>query len=140
VRAVIYARVSTDKQTHDSQLQEVRGYCQRRGWRDCREIIATASGAKTRRTGRDDLMASVRRGKVETVVCEVIRDRVSAGLAAARQRGVRLGRPNTLNKHAGAVAALVAQGIGVCEISRRLALPLSSTHKLVKALLPTWFG
>ena len=42
----IYTRVSTDKQTTDSQLQEVRRYCDRRGWRSVEEITDTASRGK----------------------------------------------------------------------------------------------
>ena len=65
---------------------------------------------------------------------EIIRERVNAGLAAARKRGVMLGRPSTLKKHEGAVAALLKEGLGVCAIARQLSMPLSSAHKLVKKL------
>jgi DNA invertase Pin-like site-specific DNA recombinase len=65
---------------------------------------------------------------------EIIRERVTAGLAAARSRGTKLGRPNTLNKYEPVVSTLMGQGYGVCEIARRLAIPLSSAHKLVKKL------
>jgi DNA invertase Pin-like site-specific DNA recombinase len=150
-RIVIYARVSTDSQTHDSQLEEVRGYCERRGWTVEEEITDTASGAKCSRLGLDRLMAQVRRGRVEAVVVfrldrlarslshlaqmlsefqqhrtalvcpgqgidtsninpaaqlqvnilaavaqferELIVERIRAGVAAARARGVKLGRP-----------------------------------------------
>lgn len=89
MRAIIYARVSTDKQTHDSQLQEGRGYCDRRGWRVYREIIETASGAKTRRTGLDDLMALVRRGKGRyRHVLQVGSARPILGAPCAAHRGV----------------------------------------------------
>jgi DNA invertase Pin-like site-specific DNA recombinase len=67
-RFVIYARVSTDNQTHDSQLDEVRGYCKRRGWVVAEEITDVASGGKCSREGLDRLMAQVRRGRVGTVV------------------------------------------------------------------------
>jgi DNA invertase Pin-like site-specific DNA recombinase len=43
MKIIIYARVSTDRQTHDSQLVELRDYCERRGWRVTREIVDTAS-------------------------------------------------------------------------------------------------
>jgi putative DNA-invertase from lambdoid prophage Rac len=189
---VIYARVSTDAQSHDSQLQEVRNYCERRGWNNVREIIDTASGAKRVRSGLDELMALVRKGKVDAIVVfkldrlgrslahlaqliaefqthrvalicpsqgidtsnsnpaahlqmnilsavaeferEIIRERVKAGLAAARLRGVKLGRPAKLKKHEKAVAALMGEGLGVCAISRRLGIPLSSAHKLISHL------
>ena len=55
MRVVIYSRVSTDRQLHDSQLQEVRAYCARRGWREAEEFSDTASGAKTKRSGLDSL-------------------------------------------------------------------------------------
>ncbi len=195
MKTTVYSRVSTDKQIHDSQLNEVRRYCERREWHNVEEIADVASGAKTSRTGLDRLMAAVRRGKVDVVVCykldrlgrslahlaqliaefqthgvalvctsqgidttnqnpaaqlqlnilcavaqferEVIRERVKSGLSAARARGVRLGRPDTLKKHETAVAGLLAQGLGVCQISRQLGLPLSSSHKLIKRLRAT---
>jgi DNA invertase Pin-like site-specific DNA recombinase len=62
VTITIYGRVSTDKQTHDSQLQEVRRYCERLGHsagnhRHCVRV-------KRARTGLDQLMALVRKGRV----------------------------------------------------------------------------
>jgi len=186
----IYARVSTDRQTHDSQLQELRRYCERRGWAKVEEVVDVASGAKSSRRGLDRLMAEVRRGKVDVVLCfkldrlgrslahlaqlisefqthgvalvcpgqgidttqqnpaaqlqlgilcavaeferEVIKERVNAGIAAARLRGVRLGRPPTLGRHEKAVAGLLSDGLGICAIARRLGIPLSSAHKVVK--------
>ena len=65
---------------------------------------------------------------------EIIRERVNAGLAAAKARGSRLGRPTTLDQHRPSVAALVSQGKGARLISRELGLPLSSVCKLVRAV------
>jgi len=65
---------------------------------------------------------------------EIIKERVLAGLTAAKARGSRLGRPSTLDQHKPAVAALVAQGKGSRLISKELALPLSSVCKLVRAV------
>ena len=68
-------------------------------------------------------------------VCEfernLIRDRVNSGLAAARARGVRLGRPNTLHKRAEEVLALKATGLGLRAISRQLGLAVSSVHSVL---------
>lgn len=65
---------------------------------------------------------------------EIIRERVNAGLAAARARGSKLGRPTTSDQHKPAVAALVAQGKGSRLIARELGLPLSSVCRLVRAV------
>ena len=69
MKTVIYTRVSTDTQNHRSQLQKLREYCARRGWTEVEEITDTISGTKTSRAGLDRLMALVRRGKVDIVVC-----------------------------------------------------------------------
>ena len=69
-------------------------------------------------------------------VCEfernLIKDRVNAGLNAARARGVRLGRPSTLNKRQDEVMTLKQQGLGLREIGRQLNIPIASVCKIVK--------
>ena len=148
---VIYTRVSTDKQTTDSQLASLREYCARHDWQDVQVITDTISGSKISRKGLDQLMKAVRAGKVDVVLCynldrlgrslshlvqllgefaahkvalivpgqgintsssnpasalllnmlgaiaqfehSIIVERVNAGLAAARARGIKLGRP-----------------------------------------------
>jgi DNA invertase Pin-like site-specific DNA recombinase len=68
MRVAIYLRVSTDRQTTDSQAVELREYCSRRGWNHSRDFSDTASGAKSSRTGLDSLMKEVRRGHVDVIV------------------------------------------------------------------------
>jgi DNA invertase Pin-like site-specific DNA recombinase len=63
----------------------------------------------------------------------IIQERVTAGLRAAKAKGVQLGRPSTLHRHQQQVSGLLAEGLGVRAIARRLNLPLGSAHKLVKA-------
>ena len=63
----------------------------------------------------------------------IIQERVTSGLRAAKAKGVRLGRPATLEQHGSAVRALIAEGLGVREIARQLKLPIASAFKLVKA-------
>lgn len=67
-RIAIYGRVSTDAQTHDSQLREVRAYVRRR-WPKGKitEYLDKASGAKCSREGLDSLMAEVRKGRVDVI-------------------------------------------------------------------------
>lgn len=62
----------------------------------------------------------------------IIKERVRAGLASAKCRGVKLGRPVKLQARAAEVLALRAKGLGVCAVSRQLGMPLSSVHKIFK--------
>jgi DNA invertase Pin-like site-specific DNA recombinase len=48
----------------------------------------------------------------------IIQERVNAGLKAAKARGVKLGRPETLSKYQKAVFALLRAGKGVRQIAR----------------------
>lgn len=188
MRIALYLRVSTDRQTTDSQAVELRDYCTRRGWKNVTEYCDTASGAKFSRRGLDALMRDVRRGRIDTVVAykldrlgrslphlaqligemtanevslivpqqgidtsasnpaaqlqlnilcavaeferEIIRERVNAGLRAARARGKRLGRPETLQKHLPRVRELRKSGLSISAVARALSLPYSSAHKL----------
>ena len=151
MKAAIYLRVSTDKQTTAAQRQELREICKRRGWKGVVEYEDVISGAKFTRVGLDQMMSEVRRGRLDVVLCykldrlgrslvsvaqligemltnkvalvipgqgidtssdnsaakfqmnilmavaeferDIIRERTLAGLAAARARGTKLGRP-----------------------------------------------
>jgi hypothetical protein len=61
-----------------------------------------------------------------------IRERVNTGLAAAKERGVKLGRPPKLQARAPEVMELKDQGLGIRAISRTLGIPVSSVHSLVE--------
>lgn len=195
MRIAAYLRVSTDQQSHYSQRSELEDYCKRRGWQNVRWFTDTASGAKSSRAGLDELMALVRRGKVDVVVTfkldrlarslvhlaqmiaelqahgvalvvpsqgidltnanpaamlqinvlaavaqferEIITERVNAGLRAAKERGVRLGRPPKVQKHAPLVAAMLAEGLSAAEIGRRTGLPYSTASELVREVKAT---
>jgi DNA invertase Pin-like site-specific DNA recombinase len=188
-RIAIYSRVSTDRQTTESQMGEINAYCQRRGWENAKIYEDIASGAKTSRNALDRLMADVRRGRVDAVVSykldrlgrslahlaqilgefqsyrvalictsqgidtslnnpaaqlqlhvlmavaeferSIIRERVCAGVAAAKARGQKLGRPEILTRYLPQVRELLSQGKGTCAVARELKLPLSSASKLV---------
>ena len=189
---VIYARVSTDRQNHDTQLAELREYCAFRKWTNVEEIIDTVSGSKSSRKGLDRLMAAVRRGKVDIVVCykldrlgrslahlaamiaeftshnvalvvpeqgidtsgansaarlqmnilcavaefehEIIRERVNAGIARAKARGVKFGRPMTIDAHRDSVARLRAQGRTGRAIAKELGIPSSNVFRIIDQL------
>jgi len=191
MKIAIYTRVSTDKQTDESQLNELREHCRRRNWTEVIEYRDVISGAKFSREGLDKLMADVRRNRLDVIVCfkldrlgrslphlaqivaeltahgvalvcpsqgidtsglnpasqlqlnilmaiaeferSIIQERVTAGLRAAKAKGVRLGRRPTLHQHSQQVSELVAAGLGVRAIARRLQVSLGSAHKLAKA-------
>jgi DNA invertase Pin-like site-specific DNA recombinase len=192
MKVAIYTRVSTDKQTHDSQLNELRDYCQRRQWTNLAEYADVISGAKFSREGLDKLMTDVRRNRLDVIVCfkldrlgrslphlaqivaeltahrvalvcpsqgidtsgmnpasqlqlnilmaiaeferSIIQERVTAGLRAAKARGVQLGRPSTLHRHRQQVMELFAKGLGIRAVARKVSIPLGSVHKLIKGV------
>jgi DNA invertase Pin-like site-specific DNA recombinase len=61
----------------------------------------------------------------------VARENIAVGLAAARKRGVRLGRPQTVNPHRGDVARLRAQGRTGRNIAHELGIPSSTVVKII---------
>jgi len=62
----------------------------------------------------------------------LIVERVNAGLAAARSRGVKLGRKRTLDAFKPQVAALVAEGKSARKIADELGIPLGSSFLLCR--------
>jgi DNA invertase Pin-like site-specific DNA recombinase len=191
-RVAVYTRVSTQKQSIDSQILDLRSYCERRQWSNVAEFSDVISGSNFTRTGLDRLMREVRAGRIDILVCSkldrigrslphlaqicaeltankcalvcasqsidtsndnpagrlqlgvlmavaefersLIRERVLAGLNAARARGAKLGRRETLSQHRERVLELLKQGLGVRAIARKLKLPVASAHKLVRSL------
>ena len=62
---------------------------------------------------------------------EVLRERVRAGLAHARQNGKRLGRPFTASLHADQVRKLRRSGLSKSEIARRLNIGRTSVRRIL---------
>ena len=62
---------------------------------------------------------------------EILRERVRAGLAHARQNGKQLGRPITAATKAGEVWALHRTGISKAEIARRLQIGRTSVRRIL---------
>ena len=83
MRVAIYARVSTDGQSVNAQLDELRDVAKRRGWTVAHEYTdAGVSGTKGRdqRPGLDALMNDAARGKFDYVAVWAI-DRFGRSLA-----------------------------------------------------------
>lgn len=64
---------------------------------------------------------------------EILRERVRAGLAHARQNGQRLGRPLTAALHADQVRKLYRAGTSKAEIARRLNIGRTSVRRILAA-------
>ena len=81
-RAAIYVRVSTDKQTIENQLRELRQIAERRGWEVVHEYHdAGISGAKSRETrpGLDEMLKDAQRRRFDLVMAWAI-DRLGSVL------------------------------------------------------------
>jgi putative DNA-invertase from lambdoid prophage Rac len=63
---------------------------------------------------------------------EILRERVRAGLAHARQNGQRLGRPATAGLHADKIRKLYRAGTSKSEIARRLQIGRTSVRRILK--------
>lgn len=69
MRVAIYARVSTNHQSADMQLAELREYCSRRKWTITSEYVDHAvSGSKERRPQLDRLMKDCRKRLADAVI------------------------------------------------------------------------
>ncbi len=64
---------------------------------------------------------------------DILRERVRAGLAHARQNGKRLGRPETAALHRGEIRKLHRAGISKSEIARRLRIGRTSVRRILAA-------
>ncbi len=62
---------------------------------------------------------------------DILRERVRAGLAHARQQGKKLGRPPSVVHNAAEVRKLCRQGISKSEIARRLEIGRTSVRRLL---------
>jgi putative DNA-invertase from lambdoid prophage Rac len=62
---------------------------------------------------------------------EILRERVRAGLAHARQNGKKLGRPATAARHASEIRKLHRSGVSKSEIARRLEIGRTSVRRIL---------
>ena len=69
-------------------------------------------------------------GAVAEFEREIIRERVNDGIAAAKARGVRFGRPVTRDVHRDDIARLRAQGMTGRGIARTLGIPTSPVFRM----------
>jgi len=70
MRCVIYSRVSTEEQTADNQLQQLREYADRQGWQIAEEITDICSGGKSaeERQGLKKVFTMARQRKFDVLI------------------------------------------------------------------------
>ncbi|MBA2224690.1 recombinase family protein [Thermogemmata fonticola] len=79
-KVAIYARVSTDEQTVDPQLRDLREYAANRGWRDVQEFVDVGvSGAKDSRPAWNRLWDAIQKGRVKVLFVHAL-DRLGRSL------------------------------------------------------------
>lgn len=192
-RVALYVRVSTDGQTVQNQLGELRQVAERHGW----EIVQTysdegISGTKGRegRPEFDKLLKAIARREVDLVAAwsvdrlgrslkdlvsllsdlqakgvdlfllqqgldtstpsgramfqmlgvfsefeaAMIRDRVRSGVARARRRGTKsgkpIGRPKLSREKEAAAEELLGQGMGILKVARSLQMGTGSVSRI----------
>ncbi|TLG77053.1 recombinase family protein [Culicoidibacter larvae] len=72
-------------------------------------------------------------GAFAEMEASIIRERICSGLQAAKENGVRLGRPKLTKKHQHALSLYQKQTLSVKEISKQSGLALSTVYKLIKS-------
>ena len=76
----IYCRVSTDDQSLDAQLHDLRAFCKARGWENVQEFVDQGiSGAKTSRPSWNKCWDAVQKRKVRVLVVHAL-DRIGRSL------------------------------------------------------------
>lgn len=79
-KVAVYARVSTDEQSPDAQLRDLREYVRNRGWERVVEFVDVGeSGSKDSRPAWNELWDAIRRRKVNVVVIPAL-DRLGRSL------------------------------------------------------------
>jgi DNA invertase Pin-like site-specific DNA recombinase len=67
---------------------------------------------------------------------EILRERIRAGIAEARLKGKRFGRPLTAAKKSGQIRKLYRAGVSKAEIARRLEIGRTSVRRILANVTP----
>ena len=187
----IYARVSTDRQKVDMQINELRQFAARSGWNIYEEYIdQNYSGGNTKRPAFTAMMDAARKRKFDLLLVwkldrlsrslkdlivtldelgscgidfvsydnnldtstptgklvfqivgavaefekEIIRERVVAGLATARNKGKRLGRPPVSRYVYDQALKMRSDGLSYRNIGKVLGIDEGTIRKRVKSI------
>jgi len=97
-------------------------------------LIATSQGIDTSETNPAGRLQMHVLAAVAEFERSVIRERINAGLAAARDRGAKFGRPRTLHKRRSEVARLMNRGLSGRKIAAKLSIPVGSIFSVMRAV------
>ncbi len=78
-RVAIYARVSTDDQSLEPQLHDLREYCRARGWQPTEYLDQGITGARDSRPGWNACWDAIQKRKVKVLVVHAL-DRIGRSL------------------------------------------------------------
>ena len=95
-------------------------------------LVATSQGIDTSESNPAGRLQMHVLAAVAEFERSVIRERINAGLAAARERGTKLGRPRTLHRHINTVAKLRLRGLSGRNIAAKLNIPEGSVFAVLK--------
>ena len=182
-RIGVYLRVSTQDQSTELQLKEIKAYLAARGWDDVKIYEDKATGTNANRAMLKALLNDVRERKIDTVIvwkldrfarslkdlitmlqelnelgvefislkdqldlstsagklmvhiigafaqfeADIIKERVRAGIANAKSKGQKLGRPVQID--ASKVIALRSEGWSLGKIAKQLGVSKAGVHK-----------
>jgi DNA invertase Pin-like site-specific DNA recombinase len=101
-------------------------------------LVATSQGINTSETNPAGRLQMHVLAAVAEFERSVIRERINAGLAAAREHGTRsgrpFGRPRTLEKHQDAVRKLMKRGFSGRRIAARLKISPGSIFSIMRSI------
>src|SRR5207244_11691149 len=97
-------------------------------------LVASSQGIDTSETNPAGRLQMHVLAAVAEFERSVIRERINAGLAAARERGTILGRPRTIHRRVTAVAKLSRRGLSGRKIAARLNIPPGSVFAVLKTM------
>lgn len=95
-------------------------------------LVASSQGIDTSETNPAGRLQMHVLAAVAEFEHSVIVERINAGLAAARERGAKLGRPRTLDQHVSAVAKLSKRGMSGRKIAAKLNIAPGSVFAVLK--------
>ena len=101
-------------------------------------LVATSQGIDTSESNSAGRLQMHVLAAVAEFEREVIKERITAGIAAAREHGTKsgnpFGRPRTLHRHTAAAAKLMRRGIAGRRIATELKIPAGPVFAVMRAV------